>query len=66
MTQENMILQHLLRHKTIDPMTAISKYKIMRLASRICDLRSRGIKIESVTVRNKETGTHWTEYRLIP
>lgn len=64
MTQETMILQHLMRHKKIDPMTAMERYHIMRLASRICDLRRKNIPIEAVTIRNEKTGTHWTEYRL--
>lgn len=64
MTQEQTILMHLMRHKKIDPMTAMEKYHIMRLASRICDLRRNGVPIKAVTIRNKETGSHWTEYRL--
>lgn len=62
MTQEEMILNHLQKYGKIDPMTAITEYGIMRLASRICDIRRKGTKIKAVTVRNPRTGAHWSEY----
>jgi len=39
MTQRDMILDHLLRHGPIDPMTAKDSYGVMRLAARINELR---------------------------
>ena len=61
MTQNEVILRHLEQHGKITSIVAMHKYRIMRLASRINDLRKKGYRIESVTMRNKRK--HWTEYR---
>lgn len=61
------ILQHLMEHGSITHLEAEKEYGIMRLASRINDLRAEGIEIESKIVKGKnrcgET-THYAEYRL--
>ena len=62
MTQNDIILRHLQEHGKITAIVAVSKYRVMRLASRINDLRRMGYRIESVTMSRK--GKHWTEYRF--
>lgn len=68
MTQNERILRHLEEVGVIDPMTALKEYGIMRLASRISDLRRHGHNIS----RRMVTGTNrygektaYAEYRLI-
>lgn len=61
MTQNEIILKHLQERGKITSIVAMHKYRIMRLASRINDLRKKGYRIESVTMKNKRK--HWTEYR---
>lgn len=53
MTQNDMILQHLKEHKEagITPLEAINDYGIMRLASRINELRKDGYQIETNKAR---------------
>lgn len=66
-TQCERILRHMKDYGSITSMVAMQEYGIMRLASRINDLRSQGIKIVSETVAAKnrygET-THYSVYRL--
>ena len=63
MTQEEIILKHLQERGKITNLVAISRYRIMRLASRISDLKRKGYPIEAVTIRNPRNGKHWAEYR---
>lgn len=51
MTQKQMIMRHLKDFNTIDPILALEQYGIMRLASRISDLRKEGVPIK--------TKIHW-------
>lgn len=66
-SQCDRILRHMKDYGSITSMTAMQEYGIMRLASRINDLRSQGIKIVSETVAGKnrygET-MHYAVYRL--
>ena len=66
-TQCAKILNHLKEHGSISDLEAYSQYGIRRLASRIYDLRSRGVDIVSVRVngrnRNDEP-THYSVYSL--
>ena len=68
MTQAQAIKQHLEQYKFIDPMAALFNYGCYRLAARIGDLRSAGMKIETTrkTFRDKngDKVTH-TIYRLV-
>lgn len=54
MTQNEMVLDHL-RHKPITQYEALREYGIMRLASRISDLRAEGYGITTTTktVKNR-------------
>lgn len=62
MTQNEQILKHLKR-KTITPIEAATKYKIMCLAERIRDLRNHGHEI--LTTRVKQNNKQFARYSLI-
>ncbi len=67
LTQCDRVLRHLEDYGSIDPMTAIREYGIMRLASRIADLKGRGHNIvaERATGRNRyDEPTSYCVYRL--
>ena len=53
MTQCERILRHLEDYGSITQMEAIAEYSVMRLASRICDLRKLGFEIRTETVKGK-------------
>ena len=55
MKQNERILRHLQDHGSISSLEAIQEYGIMRLASRISDLKRSGIPIrrEMVTGKNR-------------
>ena len=46
-TQTDMVLRHLEMFGEITPAVALGEYGIQRLASRIGDLKRRGVKIRS-------------------
>ena len=66
-TQCDRILRHLKDYGSITSLEAVTEYGIMRLASRINDLRSQGIIIVSEVASGKnrygET-THYSVYKL--
>lgn len=66
-TQCERILRHMKDHGSITSLEAVTEYGILRLASRINDLRAQGIAIVSETKAGKnrygET-THYAVYRL--
>lgn len=67
MTQCERILRHLEDYGSITSMEAMQEYGIMRLASRITDIRKRGIPIASETVcgRNRYgEKTYYSKYYL--
>ena len=67
MTQCQRIMRHLNDYGSITSLEAIKDYGIMRLASRISDLRKRGIEIESVVIsgRNRyDEPTYYKKYYL--
>ena len=53
MTQCEMILQHMEEHGTITSWEAMQEYGIMRLASRITDIKKAGIPIRREMVSQK-------------
>lgn len=67
-TQCDRILRHMKDYGSISSLEAITEYGILRLASRINDLKRKGYKISSETKKSKnrynET-THFSVYRLI-
>ena len=68
LTQCEKVLRHLEDYGTIDPLTALSEYGIMRLASRVSDLKKQGIfitkEIKKAKNRYGET-VRYAEYRLV-
>lgn len=54
-TQNEMVLDHLRKHGTINLKTAYNEYGVMALHSRISDLRAKGHLIATCrhTVKNK-------------
>ena len=66
-TQCEKILRHLKDYGSITSVTAMQEYGVMRLASRISDLRGQGVAIVSEVVSGKnrygET-IHYAVYRL--
>lgn len=67
-SQCDKILRHMKDFGTIDSLTAMSEYGIMRLASRISDLKRSGHNIRSEircgTNRYGEK-THYSVYQLV-
>ena len=53
MTQCEMILDYMDRFGSISPLDAFADLGVMRLASRICDLRKSGVAIVDSTVTAK-------------
>ena len=55
MTQTERVLEHIRERGSITPLEAIKEYGIMRLASRVCDLKRRGYEIERTieTAKNR-------------
>lgn len=67
LTQCDRILRHLEDHGSITSLEAITEYGILRLASRINDLKRRGYNITSeiVTGENRyNEKTHYSIYTL--
>lgn len=67
MTQSERILRHLEDYQTITSAEAMQEYGIMRLASRVNDLRREGVPIvtEVVTGKNRYgEPTRWARYRM--
>lgn len=56
LTQSERIYNHLVEFGSINPIEALSEYGIMRLASRISDLKKDGIPIK------KEMVSHFNRY----
>lgn len=62
------VLRHLKDYGSITAMEAMQEYSIMRLASRISDLKAQGypIKREIITDKNRYgEKTHYAKYILI-
>ncbi len=52
-SQSEMILDHIRRHGSINPLQALRNYGCLRLSARICDLKQRGFNIVAKLIRNK-------------
>lgn len=67
MTQKERILRHLRDFGSITSLEAIHEYGILRLGSRIYDLRKAGFNIQGETVTGKNRygePVHFKRYRL--
>lgn len=62
MTQTDRVLRHLEDYGSITSLIAMREYGIMRLASRISDLKKRGVPIRKETVRGKNRYGEPTRY----
>lgn len=49
MTQTKKILRHIEEYGSITPLEALQEYGIMRLASRMCDIKRAGHPVQRVT-----------------
>ena len=61
MTQERQVLNHLDEYGSIDPITAFTSYRIMRLAAVIHELKADGVPIE--TEIRYGNGKRWAVYK---
>lgn len=68
-TQKSVILAHLKRFGSIEPLTALREYGCYRLGARIADLRHDGYNIitETMTSVSRITGrpVNFAKYKLI-
>lgn len=62
MTQNEMVLNHLKGGKTLTSLEALKEYGIMRLASRVDELRELDYEIDTKMIHKGRK--HWAEYRL--
>ena len=62
-TQCSDVLRHLKRGGTLDPMIALRRYGIMRLAARVCDLREQGHDIHTA-IFTANNGKRFARYYL--
>ena len=64
MTQNQIVLRHLKSGKTLTAYEAMEKYRILRLAGRIKELREMGYNIVNIPVNDRKTGAHYVKYKL--
>ena len=67
MTQCERVLRHLNDNGSITALEAMQEYGIMRLASRISDLKNMGYEIISITETSKNRygeAVHYSKYML--
>ena len=62
-SQNQMVLEHLQKHRSITGWDAISKYHITRLAARIKNLKDSGHNI--ITVMEYAESRRWAKYTLL-
>ena len=68
MKQTQKVLEYIERHGSIDAWRAMNELGIMRLASRIADLKADGVPITKVMKSKRGadgTVTCWAEYSLV-
>lgn len=67
-TQKSVLLDHLKKFGSIEPLTALREYGIYRLGARISDLRNDGYNIitETISSTSRITGrpVHFANYIL--
>lgn len=63
-TQCERILRHLKDYGSIDPLVALKEYGIMRLASRMHELRKRGVEFDTETAVGKNRYGETTRYAV--
>ena len=69
LSQKKVILDHLKKFGSIEPLTALREYGCYRLGARISDLRNDGYNIITETIRSvsRITGrlVHFANYKLV-
>lgn len=65
-SKKDLILIHLQTNSTITSWEAIQKFKATRLSAIIFDLKQEGHNIITINSYNKETGSNYAEYKLLP
>lgn len=69
LSQKKVILDHLKKFGSIEPLTALREYGCYRLGARISDLRNDGYNIITETIRSVShiTGrpVHFANYKLV-
>ena len=53
MSQIQQVRAHLLKHNSIDPLTALRRYGVFRLAARVKELRDEGFSVLTVMVERR-------------
>jgi hypothetical protein len=64
MTQNSLIISHLLRAGSITQREALLDYSVQSLTKRISELRARGYKIKSEKRQHPTTGQRYVRYVL--
>lgn len=64
MTQKEIVLKHLKKHKYIDRAVALNQYLIFNLPDVIMKLRKDGYNIENVEKKGS-SGEKWVKYTLV-
>lgn len=67
MTQTEKVMQYMRKNGGITSAEAMNELGIMRLASRISDLRSMGVEIRSELIKGKNRfgeSTHYSRYYI--
>lgn len=67
MTQQQKIIEHLEKYGSITPWEAMTEYGIMRLASRVLELKKQGYDIETTieySINRDNKVCHFAKYFL--
>tara|TARA_R100001510_G_C7625744_1_gene185637 strand:- start:159 stop:368 length:210 start_codon:yes stop_codon:yes gene_type:complete len=64
MSQNKVIIKHLKKHRTINPLQALNLYGCFRLAARISDIRDMGYTINTQYEHDKRTNKVYACYIL--
>lgn len=67
MTQKEKVLKHLYEFGSVTPLEALKEYGIMRLASRMADLKADGVPFHVVMEKSKNRNgepVHYARYIL--
>jgi len=64
MSQKKLIIKHLNKHRTINPLQALNLYGCFRLAARISELKDMGFIIDTTFEVDKHTKKKYAVYSL--
>lgn len=62
MTQTEKILDYMQKYGSITPLDAMREFGCMRLASRICDIKRQGVKVNRVIELSKNRNGDTVRY----